>query len=83
MVHVKQLSSITKDMAGNELVDMAAMKKAGAIAFSEDGKSVMDINLYKEAMKNAANLGALVMAHCEDKNLVGKGVLNEGGITKI
>lgn len=78
LVHVKQLSSITKDMAGNELVDMAAMKKAGAIAFSEDGKSVMDINLYKEAMKNAANLGALVMAHCEDKNLVGKGVLNEG-----
>lgn len=78
VVNVKQLSAITVDMAGEKLVDMKAMKNAGAIAFSEDGKSVMDINLYKEAMKKAAELGIVVMAHCEDKNLVGKGVLNEG-----
>ena len=77
-VHVKQLSSITKGMEGKELVDMEAMLKAGAVAFSEDGKSVMDINVYRNAMKKAASLGAVIMAHCEDKNLVGKGVLNEG-----
>ena len=77
-VHVKQLSSITKGMEGKELVDMEAMLAAGAVAFSEDGKSVMDINVYREAMKEAARLGAVIMAHCEDKNLVGKGVLNEG-----
>ncbi len=77
-VRVKQLSAITKEMAGVELVDMKAMKEHGAIAFSEDGKSVMDINLYRQAMKNAAEMGAVVMAHCEDKDLVGKGVLNEG-----
>lgn len=78
VVHVKQLSAITKDMAGKELVDMKAMHEAGAVAFSEDGKSVMDIRLYREAMKKAAELGAVVMAHCEDKDLVGNGVLNEG-----
>lgn len=77
-VHVKQLSAITKGMEGKELVDMEAMFAAGAVAFSEDGKSVMDINVYREAMKEAARLGAVIMAHCEDKNLVGKGVLNEG-----
>ena len=76
--NVLQLSAITKGMDGKELVDMEAMKKAGAIAFSEDGKSVMDINLYFEAMKKAAKMNALVMAHCEDKDLVGKGVLNKG-----
>ena len=81
-INIKQLSAITKGMMGDELVDMEAMKRAGAIAFSEDGKSVMDINLYKEAMKKAADLGMLVMAHCEDKNLVGKGVLNEGVASK-
>jgi dihydroorotase len=54
------------------------MAKAGAIAFSEDGKSVMDIRLYQESMKEAGRLKIPVMAHCEDKNLVGKGVLNEG-----
>lgn len=78
VVRVKQLSAITKGMNNEELVDMKAMYDAGAVAFSEDGKSVMDINLYREAMKQAAELGAIVMAHCEDKNLVGKGVLNEG-----
>ena len=54
------------------------MAKAGALAVSEDGKSVMDICLYKEGMKKAAKEGLLVMAHCEEKSLVGKGVMNEG-----
>lgn len=77
-VHVRQLSAITKGMEGKELVDMKAMLDAGAVAFSEDGKSVMDINVYREAMKQAAKYHAVIMAHCEDKNLVGDGVLNEG-----
>ncbi|MBO5426462.1 MAG: dihydroorotase [Lachnospiraceae bacterium] len=77
-VRVKQLSAFTVNMDGKELVDMEAMNKAGAVAFSEDGKSVMDINLYRDALKKVADMNALVMAHCEDKDLVGKGVLNEG-----
>ena len=77
-VRVRQLSAFTKNMDGKELVDLEAMHKAGAVAFSEDGKSVMDIVLYREALKKVADMGALVMAHCEDKDLVGKGVLNEG-----
>ena len=77
-VRVKQLSAFTVNMGGKELVDMEAMNKAGAVAFSEDGKSVMDINLYRDALKKVADMNALVMAHCEDKDLVGKGVLNEG-----
>lgn len=78
LVHVEQLSAISKGQAGKELVDMEAMGKAGAIAFSEDGKSVMDINLYKKSLEEAGRLHIPVMAHCEDKDLVGKGVLNEG-----
>ncbi|MBQ2238781.1 MAG: amidohydrolase family protein, partial [Lachnospiraceae bacterium] len=61
--NVCQLSAITKDMAGTELVDLKKMKDAGAIAFSEDGKSVMDINLYYEALKQIKDMDALVMAH--------------------
>lgn len=77
-IHVEQLSAITMGQEGTELVDMQAMQQAGAIAFSEDGKSVMDVTLYAEAMQQAAKLQAVVMAHCEDKALVRGGVLNEG-----
>ena len=64
-IHVEQLSAITIGQNGTELVDMKAMVEQGAIAFSEDGKSVMDVTLYAEAMKRAAELDAVVMAHCE------------------
>lgn len=77
-IHVEQLSAVTIGQEGLELVDMKGMVDKGAIAFSEDGKSVMDVTLYAEAMKQAAELGAVVMAHCEDKALVRGGVLNAG-----
>lgn len=77
-VRVEQLSAVTLGQDGNTLVDIKENVKAGAIAFSEDGKSVMDITLYKEALKQVANAGSLMMAHCEDKDLVNGGVLNEG-----
>lgn len=82
LCNVRQLSAITMRMEGRELVPMKAMREHGAVAFSEDGKSVMDVRLYMEAMKQAVLLDALVMAHCEDKNLVGKGVLNAGAASE-
>lgn len=78
LCNVRQLSSITMEMAGSELVPMKEMWEHGAVAFSEDGKSVMDVRLCMEAMKQAVLLDAVIMAHCEDKNLVGQGVLNAG-----
>ena len=53
------------------------MARASAVAISEDGKSVMDTKIYKEAMKEAKKAGLTVMAHCEDKALVGQGALND------
>lgn len=76
--HVLPLSAVTKGQEGKELVDIEAVKAAGACALSEDGKSVMDINVYREAIKKAAELDMLIMAHCEDKNLVNGGVITEG-----
>ena len=49
-IRVEQLSTITVGEANEELVDIPAMKKAGAIAFSEDGKSVMNTLLYREGL---------------------------------
>jgi len=78
VVNVHQVASVTLRQQGETPVDVAALKKVGCIAISEDGKSVMNSQVYREAMKAAAAEDVLVMAHCEDKNLVNGGALNEG-----
>lgn len=78
VVNVHQVASVTLGQQGETPVDVATLKKAGCIAISEDGKSVMNSQVYREAMKAAAAEDVLVMAHCEDKNLVNGGALNEG-----
>lgn len=77
-IHVYPVGAITKGQMGEEMTDIAEMVRAGAKAISEDGKSVMDAGLYREAMKEAAKAGIPVLAHCEDKNMVGAGAMNAG-----
>ena len=77
-VHILPIGSVTINQDGEQVTDIAGMARAGAIGISEDGKSVMNAGLYREAMKEAAKAGILVMAHCEDKNMVCGGVMNAG-----
>lgn len=76
-IHVLQAGAVTKGQQGESLADIAGMKKAGSPAISEDGKSVMNARLYREGMKAAAENDMVVLAHCEDINLVNGGVLND------
>ncbi|MEE1304294.1 MAG: dihydroorotase [Agathobacter sp.] len=75
-IHVYQVGAVTKGQQGKELSDIEGMHAVGGPAISEDGKSVMDSYIYKEAMKKAAELNMPVLAHCEDINLVHGGVMN-------
>ena len=78
LCRVLQVGSVTKGMEGKELSDLEGMINAGIPAISEDGKSVMDSGLYREAMKIVAKKNVPVLAHCEDINLVQGGVMNMG-----
>lgn len=77
-INVLVVGAVTKGQAGSELADIEGMKEAGIVAISEDGKSVMNANLYREGMKEAARLGLPVLAHCEDITMVDGGVINAG-----
>ena len=79
-VNVLPVGAVTMGQEGKELSDISGMKKMGICAISEDGKSVMDSGLYEKAMKIARLEGLPVLAHCEDKNLVGKGAVNAGPV---
>jgi dihydroorotase len=78
LVHILPVGAVTIGQQGKELADIKGMAEAGAKAISEDGKSVMNTALYLEGMKEARKAGIPVFAHCEDKDLVRKGVINEG-----
>lgn len=70
--------SITKGRLGRELIDIVGLKNKGAIAISDDGSSVDDEKILKEALKKAKEENVLVICHCEDKSLSGQGVVNLG-----
>lgn len=76
LVHVLQVGAITKGQQGEELAEIEDMAAAGSPAISEDGKSVMNSALARDAMVIARKCGIPVLAHCEDKNLVCGGVVN-------
>ncbi len=78
VVNILPVGAVTVGQAGTELTAIKDLKQAGAVALSEDGKSVMDTALYAEAMRQAAQEDIPVLAHCEDKSLVGRGVINAG-----
>lgn len=77
-VHVLPIGAVTIGQEGKQLADIEGMKKAGAVALSEDGKSVMDTLVFRKGMQEAARVGIPMFSHCEDKSLVAGGVMNAG-----
>ena len=77
-VHILPIGAVTLGQDGTELTDIEGMKKAGAVALSEDGKSVMDTLVFRKALHEAARVGMPMFSHCEDKSRVDGGVMNYG-----
>lgn len=79
---VLPVAAITKGLAGEELTDFEALKKAGTAAFSDDGNPVATAYLMAGAMRRAAALHMPVLAHCEDRSLTRGGLIHEGDISR-
>ena len=77
-INVLPIAAITAGQEGEFLTDIEKLFKNGAVAISEDGKSVMNARVCRQAMRLAAEVGVPVFAHCEDKALAARGVLNAG-----
>jgi dihydroorotase len=82
LAHVLQAGTVTKGQRGEALSDIEGMVEAGIPAISEDGKSVMNAQLYREAMTLAVKYDIPVLAHCEDISMVNGGVVNADKATE-
>lgn len=72
------VGAITKGSKGEELAEFTMMYEAGCVAFSDDGRPVMDGMMMRRALEYSKVLGVPIIAHCEDLSLSAGGVMNEG-----
>ncbi len=78
VVNVFPIAAVTRGLAGEEITDMADLHAAGAIAFSDDGHPVENSLVMRRALEYSRLLDALIIDHCEDRNLSAGGIMHEG-----
>ncbi|HBZ71795.1 MAG TPA: dihydroorotase [Deltaproteobacteria bacterium] len=78
---VLPIAAATKGLEGAVMTEMSAILRAGAVAFSDDGKTIMDSGVMRRVLEYSCMVDAPVIVHAEDCTLVGHGVVNEGPVS--
>ncbi|MCL5024129.1 MAG: dihydroorotase [Nitrospirae bacterium] len=81
--YVFPIGAVTKGQRGEELAEMGMMLAAGCVAFSDDGRPVMNSLLMRRALEYAKVFNVPVISHCEDLTLSDGGVMNEGAVSAL
>lgn len=76
--HVYPIAAVTKGLKGEELTEMGELAEAGAVALSDDGRSVRSAQRMRLALRYAGRFGLTIVSHPEDDELTNGGVMNEG-----
>ena len=77
-VRVWPIGAASMGSKGEALAEISAMKAAGIVAVSDDGKPVASARLMRQVMEYCDSLGLPVIDHCEDPSLFAGGVMREG-----
>lgn len=81
-IHVLQTATVTKNLKGQELVDMKALADAGAAGFTDDGIPIMDEKLLLTAMNTAKELDLPISLHEEDPVFIKQAGVNQGKVSE-
>ncbi len=82
-VRLHVLGALSKGNAGRELAEMGRLSDSGVALFSDDAFPIQSSRLMRHAMEYARGLHRGVALHCEDKDLAGDGVMNEGPVSTL
>ena len=80
-VRVYPIGAVTRGLRGEELAELAELAESGCVAFSDDGKPVMNAGLYRHAMEYVLPFGTPVISHAEDAHLSRGTAMNEGVVS--
>lgn len=73
-------AAISKGQQGEEITEIGLLHEAGAVAFTDDGRTVVNAGVLRKALTYGQAHDVLFMEHCEDPDLRGAGVMNEGDV---
>jgi dihydroorotase len=80
-VPVGYMASITRGMAGEELTEMAELRDAGAVGFTDDGWPLPSARVVRRALQYQRLVGGVIALHEEDPDLSRDGVMHEGAVS--
>ncbi len=83
MVRVYPVGAVTRGLKGEAMAEMGLMQQAGAVAFSDDGRPVLDSAIMQNALQYAGALGVTIIAHEEDPYLAAAGMMHEGSVSAV
>jgi dihydroorotase len=75
------VGAISRGIEGKNISEYGELRAAGVIALSDDGRPVMNSMLMRRALEYAKTFDLLVISHCEDLDLCGGGLMNEGPVS--
>ncbi len=78
LVNVLPCAAMTKNQDGKEMTGIGSLKKAGALALSDDGKCVQNHEIMRHLMEYSKSFGIPILDHCEDEILSAGGVMHDG-----
>lgn len=81
LARVFPVGAVTKGLKGEELAEMGELARAGSVAFSDDGETVMDAELMRRAFEYSRMFARPIISHAEDKRLTAGGHMHEGKVS--
>lgn len=79
---VYPIGAITHAREGRDPCDFEALSRAGAVAFSDDGNTVMNARVLRDAAQLAGRVRGPFISHCEDEEIKGDAVMSEGTVSR-
>lgn len=78
VIRVFPIAAATRGSKGEVLNDYAALKSAGAVAVTDDGRPILKDGVMRETLAAAARVGLSVIQHAEDTRLTQGATMNQG-----
>lgn len=81
LCNLHPIGAVTRNLKGTELTEMRELSRAGAVAFSDDGKPVWHAGVMRKALEYSSSFNYIIIQHAEEKQLTEGGSVNEGWVS--